>query len=102
MHSVGFLHRDIKPNNFVMGLPGTANENQLYMIDFGLSKPYKDPKTGSHHPSRNQGRSLTGTARYASINSHQGTSKISLFNLFFVNLAMSRRDDLESISYMVI
>jgi serine/threonine protein kinase len=70
MHNAGFIHRDIKPNNFVMGLPGSPHQNQLYLLDFGLSKPFM--KNGIHFPQLPPGRSLTGTARYASINSHQG------------------------------
>ena len=50
MHNAGFIHRDIKPNNFVMGLNGTPTQNLVYVIDFGLSKPYKDMKRGVHFP----------------------------------------------------
>jgi len=50
MHNAGFIHRDIKPNNFVMGLPGTPNHNSIYLLDFGLSKAYRDPKKGTHFP----------------------------------------------------
>jgi serine/threonine protein kinase len=73
MHHAGFLHRDIKPNNFVMGLPGTSDENKVFILDFGLSKPYQ--QDGNHFPMLPLGKSLTGTARYASVNSHYGFSK---------------------------
>jgi len=59
----------MKPDNFLMGL--SAKRTQVYIIDFGLSKRYRDPKTGEHIPYRD-GKSLTGTARYASVNTHIG------------------------------
>jgi hypothetical protein len=70
MHNAGYIHRDIKPNNFVMGIPGTPNQDTVYLLDFGLSKAYKDIKRNVHYPQLAPGRALTGTARYASINSH--------------------------------
>lgn len=71
MHTNHFLHRDIKPDNFLMGLQSKKAAHIVYVIDFGLSKRYRDPKTGEHIPYRDN-KELTGTARYASVNTHLG------------------------------
>ena len=76
----------MKPDNFLTGIG--AKGSQIYIIDFGLSKRYRDPKTGDHIPYRD-GKSLTGTARYASVNTHIGVEQ-------------ARRDDLESIGYILL
>jgi casein kinase 1 len=85
VHSKSFLHRDIKPDNFLMGLGKRAN--QVYAIDFGLAKKYRDTSTHQHIPYR-ENKNLTGTARYASVNTHLG-------------IEQSRRDDMESLGYVL-
>lgn len=86
IHAKGFLHRDIKPENFLFGSKNATNI--IYAIDFGISSRYIDSKTHQHIEYR-EGRPMTGTARYASINTHLG-------------IEPSRRDDLEAIAYMLV
>ena len=85
LHSASVLHRDLKPDNFLIGVGSRAH--YIYAIDYGLSKRYKDIKTEEHIIFRND-KSLTGTARYASLWTHMGYEQ-------------SRRDDLECIGYLL-
>lgn len=85
VHSKSFLHRDIKPDNMLMGSHDTST---LYLVDFGLAKRYRDHVTKQHLPYRD-GKHLTGTARYASVRTHLG-------------IEQSRRDDLESLGYVLV
>ena len=86
IHEKHILHRDIKPDNFVMGLDELSNI--VYLIDFGLAKKYRSMTTLIQYPMVKKNK-LTGTARYASINALKGYEH-------------SRRDDLESVGYILI
>lgn len=85
VHGKNFIHRDVKPDNFLMGIGRHCNK--VFLVDFGLAKKYRDSRTRIHIAYR-EDKNLTGTARYASINAHLG-------------IEQSRRDDMESLGYVL-
>lgn len=86
LHNKGIIHRDLKPENILLG--GFGNEKILNIIDFGLAKHLFKPKTYEHIPYQDN-KEILGTIRYVSINTHKG-------------IEQSRRDDLESLGYILI
>jgi len=86
IHKEGIIHRDLKPENLLVNK--NIRNGLIYLIDYGLSKKYKDAKNDMHIPFKNE-RPITGTIRYISINTHKGFEQ-------------SRRDDIESALYIIV
>ncbi|KAM6582233.1 hypothetical protein CsatB_009235 [Cannabis sativa] len=89
LHFKGFVHGDVKPENFLLGLPGTSNEKKLYLIDLGLASKWRDSPSGRHVEYDQKPDVFRGTVRYASVHAHLGRTG-------------SRRDDLESLAYTLV
>ncbi|KAL8690989.1 MAG: hypothetical protein Q9224_004275 [Gallowayella concinna] len=102
IHSRNMIHRDIKPDNFLMGVRKLGN--QVYLTDLGLvTEPRDGPSEAANDPTWKP--ILIGTARFASINGHLGVGmciSLSVSLRLLTNAVQSFRDDLESLGYMLV
>ncbi|KAJ8561294.1 hypothetical protein K7X08_027484 [Anisodus acutangulus] len=89
LHSRGYVHGDVKPENFLLGTSGTPDEKKLFLVDLGLATRWRDTSTGLHVEYDQRPDVFRGTVRYASVHAHLGRTG-------------SRRDDLESLAYTLI
>ncbi|KAG5566267.1 hypothetical protein RHGRI_002015 [Rhododendron griersonianum] len=89
MHSRGYVHGDVKPENFLLGQPSTAQEKKLFLVDLGLATKWRESSNGQHVEYDQPPDMFRGTVRYASVHAHLGRTA-------------SRRDDLESLAYTLI
>ncbi|KAG2640204.1 hypothetical protein PVAP13_2KG058200 [Panicum virgatum] len=88
LHSKGFVHGDVKPENFLLGQAGSPDDKKLYLIDLGLASKWREAN-GNHVEYDQRPDVFRGTVRYASVHAHLGRTG-------------SRRDDLESLAYTLI
>ena len=89
LHAKGFVHGDVKPENFLLGAPGSTNEKKLWLVDLGLATRWRDLLCGTHVEYDQRPDVFRGTVRYASVHAHLGRTA-------------SRRDDLESLAYTLL
>jgi serine/threonine protein kinase len=89
LHERGYVHGDVKPENFLLGQPGTPRASKLYLVDFGLTQRWQDAIKDTHVKYDQRPDDFRGTIRYASVHAHLGRTP-------------SRRDDLESLAYTLI
>ncbi|KAG0602452.1 hypothetical protein M758_10G015500 [Ceratodon purpureus] len=89
MHARGYVHGDVKPENFLLGQPNTTDEKKLFLVDLGLATRWRDGTTGQHVEYDQRPDVFRGTVRYASVHAHLGRTG-------------SRRDDLESLAYTLV
>ncbi|XP_030547560.2 casein kinase 1-like protein HD16 [Rhodamnia argentea] len=89
MHAKGYVHGDVKPENFLLGQPSTQQEKKLFLVDLGLATKWRDGSSGRHIEYDQRPDMFRGTVRYASVHAHLGRTA-------------SRRDDLESLAYTLI
>lgn len=83
IHGYGIIHRDIKPDNFLL----TTNNKNIKIIDFGLAKHYID--CDGKHKECVKHNNIIGTPRYISLYVHEKNTP-------------SRRDDLISFVYILL
>lgn len=86
IHEQEFMYRDVKPDNFLTGRKNDSDRKEIYIVDLGMVERYRNPISGKHIPFKKK-KSMSGTARYMSINTHLGYEQ-------------SRRDDLEGLGYI--
>lgn len=85
LHDKGYIHRDVRPDNFLLGLEN--HDAEVYLIDYGLTQRFRDRFTGEHRPFGPDG--FGGTRLFASVAAH-------------LEVTQGRKDDLESLGYVLL